>query len=70
MMTLKSVKKRRQQFNARDVRGLGKFCFYPLEDKIGNTSCFPSIFGEQTVFTPVSKHSGLPGIYFRSMAKI
>ena len=39
----KSVKKRRTQLHARDVRGLGAFYFCPLEEKIVNKSCFPSI---------------------------
>ena len=34
MTSLKSVRKRRQQLHARDVRGLAAFCFYPLEEKI------------------------------------
>ena len=55
MTSLKSAKKRRQQLHARDVRGLVAFCFYPLEEKMVNTSCFPSIFHVQTVFTPISK---------------
>ena len=52
MTSLKSVRKRRQQLHARDVRGLVAFCFCPLEEKIVNKSCFPFIFKVQTVFTP------------------
>ena len=64
MTSLKSVKKRRQQLHARDVKGLIAFCFYPLKEEIVNKSCFPStcIFKVQTVFTPISrpdKHAGL-----------
>ena len=43
-----SVKKRRQQLHARDVRGFVAFCFYALEEKVVNKSCFQSIFQVQT----------------------
>ena len=39
-----TVRKRRQQVHAQDVRGLVAFSFCPLEEKIVNKSCFPSIF--------------------------
>ena len=71
MTSLKSVRKRHQQLNARDVRGLVEFCFYPLEEKIVNKSCFPSIFKVQT-FTPISrpdKHIELLKIYFKPPIK-
>ena len=55
MTSLKSAKQRRQQLHARDVKGLIVFCFYPLEEKIVNKSCFPSIFKVQTVFTSISR---------------
>ena len=55
MTSLKSVRKRRQQLHARDVRDLAPFWFCPLVEKIVNESCFPSIFKVQTVFTPVSR---------------
>ena len=49
MTSLKSVRKRGQQLQARDVIGLVAFCFYPLEEKIINKSCFLFIFKVQTV---------------------
>ena len=72
MTSLKSVSKRRQQLNARDVRGLVAFCFGPLEEKILNKSCFPYIFKVQTMFPPISrpdKHSELLKIYFKPLVK-
>ena len=72
MMSLKSAKKRHQQLHMHDLRGLVAFCFYPLEEKIVNKSCFPSIFKVQTVFTPVSrpdKHAELLEIYFKPLVK-
>ena len=60
---IKSVKKRRQQLLARAVRGLAVFCFYPLEDKIVNKECFPSIFKVQTVYTHF-KTRYIEDIYF------
>ena len=72
MTSLKSVRKRRQQLHARDVRGLVAFCFCPLEEKIVNKSCFPSIFKVQTVFTPISrpdKHPELFKIYLNLLIK-
>ena len=72
MTSLKSVRKRRKQFNARDVRGLVEFCFYPLEEKRVNKSCFPSIFDVKTVFTPISipdKHVELLKIYVKPLIK-
>ena len=50
----KTVRKRRQQLHAREVRGLVAFCFHQLEDKIAKNSCFPSNFKMQTMFTPIS----------------
>ena len=38
MTSLKSAKKRRHTFHARDVRGLTGFSFYPLEEQIANKS--------------------------------
>ena len=67
---MKSAKKRRQQLHARDVRGLAAFCFYPLEEKLVNKSCFPSVFQVQTVFTPVNrpdKHAELLKNYFKPL---
>ena len=72
MASPNSVEKRRQQFHARDVRGLVAICFYPLEEKIVNKSCFPSIFKVQTLFTPISrhnKHAELLKIYFQPLVK-
>ena len=72
-MTLpKSVKKRRQQLNARDVRGLVALCFYPLEEQKVNKSCLQSIFQVQTMFTPISrpeKHAELLKNYFEPQFK-
>ena len=68
----KSVRKRRQQLHARDVRGLVAFCFYPLEEKIVNRSCFQSIFQVQTAFTPISrpdKHAELLKNYYKPLVK-
>ena len=68
----KSVRKRRQQLNARDVTAFVEFCFHPLEEKIANRSCFPSVFKVQTVFTPISrpdKHVELLKIYFKPLIK-
>ena len=73
MTPLKSVRKRRQQLHARDVRGLVAFCFCPLEEKIVDKSCFPSIFKVQTVFPPISrpdKHAELLKIYFKPLVKM
>ena len=72
MTSLKSVRKRRKQLYARDVRGLVGICFCPLEVKIVNKSCFPSISKGQTVFTPISrpdKHAELLKIYFKPLIK-
>ena len=72
MTSLKSAKKRRQRPHARDVRGLAAFCFYPLEEKMDNKSCFPSIFQVQTVFTLISrsdKDAELLKIYFQPLVK-
>ena len=55
MMSVKLVRKHHQQLHVRDMRGLVAFCFCPLEEKIVNKSCFPSIFKVQTLFTPVSR---------------
>ena len=49
-----------------------RFCFYFLEVKIVNKSCFPSIFQVQTVFTPISrpdKHAELLKNYFKPLVK-
>ena len=72
MTSQKSVKKRRQQLHARDVRGLAAFCFYPLQEKIINKSCFQSIFQVQTMFTSFSrpdKHAELLKNYFKPLVK-
>ena len=72
MTSPKSVKKRRQQLYARNVRGLVAFCFYPLEEKIVNKLCFQSIFQVQTVLTLVSrpdKHTELLKNYFKPLVK-
>ena len=72
MTSLKLAKKCRQQLQARDVRGLGAFCFYPLEEKVVNRSCFPSIFQVQTMFTPIArpdKHAELLKIHFKPLVK-
>ena len=72
MASLKSVRKRRQQLNARDVRGLVAFCFCPPEEQIANKSWFPSIFKVQTVFTSISrpdKHAELIKIHFYPLVK-
>ena len=66
MTSPKSVRKRRKQLHARDVRGLVAFCFYPLEGKIVNKSRFQSIFQVQTTFTPISRQASaslVPGIW-------
>ena len=67
MTSLKSAKKRRQQLHARDVRGLVAFCFYPLEEKMVNISCFPSFFRVQ-ILRP-DKHAELLNIYFKPLVK-
>ena len=72
MTSLKSAKKRLQQLHRPDVRGLVAFCFYPLDEKMVNISCFPSIFQVQTLFTPISrpdKHTELLKIYFKPLVK-
>ena len=72
MTSLKSVRKRRNQTHARDMRGLAAFCSSPLEDKIVNKSCFPSIFKVQTMFTPISRsdqHDELLKTYFKPLIK-
>ena len=71
MTSLKSVRKRRKQLYARDVRGLVAIRFCPLDKKV-NKSCFPSIFNVQTVFTPISrpnKQAELLKIYFKPLVK-
>ena len=71
MTSLKSVRKR-QQLHARDVRGLVAFCLYPMEEKIVNKSCFPSMFKVQTMFTPISrpdKQAELLKNYFKPLVK-
>ena len=72
MTSPKLVRKRLQQLHARDVSGLVAFCFYPLEEKIVNKSCFQSIFQVQTVFPPISrpdKHAELLKNYFIPLVK-
>ena len=72
MTSLKSATQRRQQLHVRDVRGLVAFCFYLLEEKIVNKSCFQSIFQVQTVFTPITrpeKDVELLKIYFKPLVK-
>ena len=72
MTSLKSVRKRRQQLHARDVRGLVVYCFCPLEDNIVNKSRFPSIFKVKTQSPPLSspdKHAELFKIYLKSLVK-
>ena len=72
MTSLKSIRRGRQQLHVRDVRGLSAFCFCPLEERIVNKSCFPSIFKVQRVFTPISrpdKHAELLKIYFKPLVK-
>ena len=72
MTSLKSAKKHRQQLDWRNVRGLVAFCFYLVEEKMVNKSCFLSIFQVQTMFTPISrpdKHAELLKIYFKPLVK-
>ena len=72
MTSPKSVKKSRQQLHARDVSGLVAFCFYHLEEKVVNKSCFPSIFQVQTAFTPISRHDKHPELlekYLKPLVK-
>ena len=72
MTSLKSVGKRRQKLHKRGVRGLVAFCFWTLEVKIVNKSCFPTIFKVQTVLTPISrpdKHAELFKIYLKPLVK-
>ena len=70
MTSPKSVTKCRQQLHTRDVRGLVTFCFCPLEDKVVNQLCFPSIFQMQILFIPISrpdKHAELLKTYFKPL---
>ena len=72
MTLLKSVRKRRQQLHASNVRGLVAFCFCPLEDQIVNKLCFLSIFKAQTAFTPIirpDKHAELLKICFKPLVE-
>ena len=72
MTSLKSVRKRRQQLHAHDVRGLVVFRFYSLEEIKVTKSCFSFIFKVQTMFTPISrpdKHPELLKIYFKPLVK-
>ena len=72
MTSLKSVKKGRLQLHARDMRGFVALCFYPLEEKIVNKSCFLSIVKVETMFTPISrrhKHAELLKIDFNPLVK-
>ena len=66
MASLKSIRKRRQQLHARDVRGFVAFCFCSLDEKIVNESCFPSIFKVQTISKP-DKHAELLKIYLKPL---
>ena len=68
MTSLKSVRKRCQQLHMRNVSGLVAFCFCPLEEKIVNKSCFPSIFKVQSISRP-DKHAELLKIYFRPLVE-
>ena len=46
--------------------------FIPLEGKVVNKSCFPSIFEGQSLFAPISrpdKHTELLKIYFKPLVK-
>ena len=70
MTSLKLVS--RQQLHVRDVRGLVAFCFCPLEEKVVNKLCFPSIFKVQTMLTPISrpdKQVEPLKIYFKPLVK-
>ena len=72
MTSLKSVKKRRQQHHARDVRGLVEFCFCLLKEKIVNKSCFPSIFKVQTKMQTIprlDKHAELLRNHYKTVVK-
>ena len=72
MTSLKSVRKRRQQLQVHDMRGLVAICFCPLEVKIVIKSYFPSIFKVKTLFPPISrpdKHAELLKIYFKPLVK-
>ena len=72
MTSLKSAMERRQELHAHDVRDLVAFGFYPLEEKIVNKSCFPSIFQVQTMFTPTirpDKNAELLINYFKQLVK-
>ena len=78
-MSLKSVRKRRQQLHVRDVRGLDAFGFCPLEETKKKKKSKKKIvfsvypFSEvQTVFTLTSrpdKHAGLLKFYFKPRIK-
>ena len=72
MTSPKLVKKRRQQLHARVMRSLDAFCFYPLDEKIVNKTCFHSIFQVQTVCTPIlrpDKHAELLKNVFKPLVK-
>ena len=69
MTSPKSVKKRRQQLHARDVRGLIAICFYPLEDKIVIKSRFQSIFKVHAPVSRPDKHAELLKNYFKPLVK-
>ena len=72
MTPLESVRKRRQQLHARDVRGLAAFCVCLLEEKIVIKSSFPSFLKVQNGFTTISRpdiHAGLFKIYFKPLIK-
>ena len=70
MTPLKSAKKRRQPLHARDERGLVALCFYLLEEKKVNKSCFPSIFQDAELlkiyFKPLVKKLNSPTLVAES----
>ena len=70
MTSPKSVKKRRQQIHARDVRGLVAFCFYPLEETV-NKSCHFSVYfsGATAPISRHDKHAELLKNYFKPLFK-
>ena len=61
MTSLKSVPKRRQQFHARDVRGLVAFCFNPRDEIIVNKLCF-RLFSRPDKHAELLKNNFIPPV--------
>ena len=64
LTSLKSVRERRYQLHARDVRGSDAICLCPLEEKIVSKSYFPCTV---CIHFKSRKHAELLQIYFKPL---